>query len=821
MWWRQNIFIKERFMIKGKLLSLHCNGLMISIFTVLLTAGCLLVLSGCQNPVRSSGGTRGTGDEAGFVILNIGGSFARTILPDTELDDFEQFRLTFIPRNDNSTPGFSVLLNEEEWEGDWGNFNPSSVSVQVPRGQWYLIVTAYLPGHPASFRLAAMSVQYEIAVTAAGIAHNVMLLPILDGTGTFSWVINLLDAFSGNEIDMDESYISITPFPVGTAINLPVGSLLDGTISGSYTLASDMYHVVLTLVNNYGYAAEISDILQVFQNMESSWEVGIGNTHFIFPRVINEDGEFGIGFSIVNKTPDIITVGGVTTVSLGGSLELGVTGGPFASYRWFYGGTQIVGAAGNSLVFDAGIFGNQTGTHFVTVVVEYEVSLGEVRPFSRRIEISVVEYLRTILSVTNASQWNEALNIISSGGDNQYYAITVSGNVAIPGTAINSFGMATNLNVLLQGNGNLSLSSNGSIIRLGSEQRLIINSESLTLQGRNNNNNPVVYIQSGGTLELKSGSISGNTVISSHTANIGDIYGSGVHVGSGTFIMSGGKIVSNTAYTSWILRSSYGSGVYVGSGTFIMKGGEISGNIASSSFSWDSRGGGVYIGSGAFTMSGGRITGNTASSTDSSSTFSSGGGVFVATGTFTMSGGEISGNTASADNVGADNHSGASGGGVRVISGTFIMEGGEISGNTASASISGYSNTRSDSQGGGVHIGNGGIFTMGGGIITGNTASFSSPYPDTFFSILGGGVYVDRNGAFTKSGGGIITGYHSSSEPNGNVAKFSGLVQSNSGHAVAAGNPVNWFNHLRRESTAGAGVNLDSAIAGATGGWEN
>jgi hypothetical protein len=90
---------------------------------------------------------------------------------------------------------------------------------------------------------------------------------------------------------------------------------------------------------------------------------------------------------------------------------------------------------------------------------------------------------------------------------------------------------------------------------------------------------------------------------------------------------------------------------------------------------------------------------------------------------------------------------------------------------------------------------------MNGGEIFSNTASGG-----------GGGVYAGVS--FTKSGG-TITGY-ASDTVNGNVVKnSSGIVQSNRGHAVYGPS------YKRRETTAGPGVNMDSSVSGAAGGWEN
>jgi len=158
---------------------------------------------------------------------------------------------------------------------------------------------------------------------------------------------------------------------------------------------------------------------------------------------------------------------------------------------------------------------------------------------------------------------------------------------------------------------------------------------------------------------------------------------------------------------------------------------------------------------------------------------SSGSGVYVASnGTFIMKDGKISGNTASS-------YYSSYGGGVYVASdGTFTMEGGKISGN-------------STSYGGGVYVG--GTFTMEGGEISGNNASY------------GGGVSIDSNGTFIKSGNSTITGY-ASDTVNGNKASSQGQ-----GHAVYGGNSTT----KSLDSTVGPGVNLDSKIYGAAGGWND
>jgi uncharacterized repeat protein (TIGR02543 family) len=209
---------------------------------------------------------------------------------------------------------------------------------------------------------------------------------------------------------------------------------------------------------------------------------------------------------------------------------------------------------------------------------------------------------------------------------------------------------------------------------------------------------------------------------------------------------------------SYTSSSFISGGVYVdNNGTFTMSGGEISGNSSAS-------GGGVYVSNngGTFTMSDGEISGK--------SSYYNGGGVYVGgSGTFAMSAGEISGNSSN------------SGGGGAYVSGTFTMSGGVISGNK----VPYYS------SGGGVHVS--GTFTMSGGVISDNSAS------------SGGGVYVP--GTFTKQSGGVIYGSNASSG-------LKNTSSVNNGHAVYVSSGK------IRNTTAGVGVTLDSAVSGSTGGWE-
>jgi hypothetical protein len=97
---------------------------------------------------------------------------------------------------------------------------------------------------------------------------------------------------------------------------------------------------------------------------------------------------------------------------------------------------------------------------------------------------------------------------------------------------------------------------------------------------------------------------------------------------------------------------------------------------------------------------------------------------------------------------------------------------------------------------------NSGAFTMTGGTISHNTASGT-----------GGGVSVGSTANFTKTGGAIYGDRKENAITLENT-NLKNTATSGNGHAVfvAGGSPK------KRNSTAGPGIGLDSAVSG--GNWE-
>jgi len=261
-----------------------------------------------------------------------------------------------------------------------------------------------------------------------------------------------------------------------------------------------------------------------------------------------------------------------------------------------------------------------------------------------------------VLTVTNTTEWNNACNYIATGGNGTYntskaYIIMVSGDIAVP-IVTQTFGSVSNVAITLQGNGTLSLNSQGKMIQTSSGQTLIIDSPYLTLQGPTDNNTPLIYCS--GKLEMKSGTITGNVNVNSEATIYGGVVFANDFTMSGGTISGGSSVNSLLHYGVAIGRSySYGGGVYVNN--FTMSGGTISGSSsAQNGFYNISEGGGVYV-RGNFTMSGGTINGSNSSCGNSTTSeyeeavHSYGGGVYAG-GSFIKTGGIIYGNDASGTN---------------------------------------------------------------------------------------------------------------------------------------------------------------------------
>jgi uncharacterized repeat protein (TIGR02543 family) len=157
-----------------------------------------------------------------------------------------------------------------------------------------------------------------------------------------------------------------------------------------------------------------------------------------------------------------------------------------------------------------------------------------------------------IFEIHNTTEWNAAIGIIqgSTGGN---YLINVNDSFAVPPSDYQSitFGNISDVTVVIWGDSQLSLSSPGYIFYIGGaynqtalQQTVVL--RDITLLGRADNTNSLVFISYFGTLEMK-----GNTVISGNIITYSSASGVGVQVSGGTFIMESGIISGNTGIISF------------------------------------------------------------------------------------------------------------------------------------------------------------------------------------------------------------------------------------------------------------------------------
>jgi len=134
-------------------------------------------------------------------------------------------------------------------------------------------------------------------------------------------------------------------------------------------------------------------------------------------------------------------------------------------------------------------------------------------------------------TITEQLSWLQ-INAESNG----YYLIEIRNNTSIAPQVVSIPAGRRNVTITLLGSGaprTVSLSADGSLFTVSSGITLVLDSN-ITLQGRSNNNSPLVVINNGGNLIMNQGSgITGNS-------------DSGVHVNmGGMFTMYGGSIFEN------------------------------------------------------------------------------------------------------------------------------------------------------------------------------------------------------------------------------------------------------------------------------------
>jgi uncharacterized repeat protein (TIGR02543 family) len=589
----------------------------------LLTFLFSLVL-GCDNSLTlKDNAALPTGQGSFSLTLSNAG---RTILPNTpNLNDFAVYNLAFTPA------GGGTAANVDRTNANL------ATAIPLAAGTYNLAVNAYKDS--AKTQLMASGTLNAIVITAGQNTAAAVTLKALfsGGTGTFKWNVTF-------PTGVTTANMTIVPANAGGTAEQTV-ALTGNPATGDRTLNSGQYNLTFNLEKGDGKVVW-KELLYVYQNLESVYTFTFTEAHFINPNytvTFDSNGGSNVGQASVLHGNTVTKPANPTKD--GYALDDWYADNDTFANAWDFATTVIeditlyanwLAPTGITAVYNstaaifpstpldnlkAGLtvtanFSNSTNQTVTDYTLGGALNVGESTVTVTYGDDYTTTFTVTVLddnmTVTNTAEWNNALNIIRTSGNNMVYSITVTGDVGVAGSTANTFGSVSGLSVTLKGNGKLYLNSQGRIITLAANQTLIIDSADLTLQGLKNgqngatedNDNSLVYINGNNAqLELKNGAISGNTNTGSGTS--GSAYGGGVYINSGTFIMRGGTISGNTATGSNYVS---GGGVFVSSSSsFIMYGGEIAGNTASSYYIC---GGGGVMNGGTFRIVNGTVYGS-------------------------------------------------------------------------------------------------------------------------------------------------------------------------------------------------------------------
>jgi len=146
-----------------------------------------------------------------------------------------------------------------------------------------------------------------------------------------------------------------------------------------------------------------------------------------------------------------------------------------------------------------------------------------------------------------------------SAQSNTSYIVEVNANESLA-PYILSYAGKSGITITLTGSERIiSLSKNGVLFKVQSGVTLILDNN-ITLQGRSNNNDCLITVDEGGTLEMKTGSkITGNKAKTGGGVFVDDKSNSIFRIVNGTVYGSGEKDLSNTAKTGAALFYNKGT----------------------------------------------------------------------------------------------------------------------------------------------------------------------------------------------------------------------------------------------------------------------
>jgi len=470
----------------------------------------------------------------GMGSFSLSVSASRTILPDAPaLSHFNKLELVF-----TATGGGAVSYTETIVGYSGSSALPA---VLLLPGEYSLTVNAYKATSPDVMALAARGTLSPVDIiegeNTPGAVTLKMLLSEPDTTGTFLWNITV-----PGTVNTATAKMTITPLATGGTIEQVVSLT---SLSGSLPLNSGPYSVVFYFEDG-NKKLKWSEYVHVYSTLETGFVKTFTADHFNIASYtvtyVTNNGTAVAPQSVLHGET-LTPPADITKTSIA-YLHLGTPAAPgFVFGGWYTDDTFASNSAWDSsaqVIGDATLYAKWTGAIDVS---------GSGTPTQNAVE-KAIEYVKA-----NAAAGDE-------------YTLFLDADVSVAPQFIDN--SINNFNLTIQGLGGIerkiNLSAAGKLFDIGGYNKLTLGSN-ITLKGRENNTEMLVYINEYATFTMLPGSkITGNETATT----------SAVWLSTGSFIMEGGTITGNS--TSIGNNDYTANAVFIEGGTFEMRGGSIKDN---------------------------------------------------------------------------------------------------------------------------------------------------------------------------------------------------------------------------------------------------
>ncbi|MDR1837046.1 MAG: hypothetical protein LBQ89_05245 [Treponema sp.] len=241
---------------------------------LLITAALVISCPEPMGPGGWGGGFTPRASRAGYLTLNLAGDTGgRTLLPSTTLSDFKFYQ---------------VDIEGQGGTGSGNNLTKATLAVdssgiadvQIPAGTYNVMVYAYTSTNASA--LAARGFENNVVVnpsthvTPGGTASITLESTAIDGTtnGTFTWDFTLPQTSGGSPTDdVDTATITVTPYGTTTPVTTIDELSIKGTASsGTDTLLSGYYKVVVSLEKTGHQTKTVSEIMHIYPNQTTPFD---------------------------------------------------------------------------------------------------------------------------------------------------------------------------------------------------------------------------------------------------------------------------------------------------------------------------------------------------------------------------------------------------------------------------------------------------------------------------------------------------------------------------------------------------------------------